>query len=194
MFPGNWTHNLLRYWRNALPLSHTGTHCSGCFSVWPCSLGLGLGWDAPCGLSFHFVTYSSPRLIIKRERNNWQITCVSCDRLWWISSLNISVCDCMRVNTHNVTRCSVYTEGFILSAKVRFCTNYYYLFCIMSGFQYKYLNILKSRYIYFNVELLAGIFIYLLKILKIFFVFMNIFFLTQLAYIMFFICIYLYTC
>ncbi len=26
VFPGNRTHNLLRYWRNALPLSHTGTH------------------------------------------------------------------------------------------------------------------------------------------------------------------------
>ncbi len=25
VFPGNWTHNLLRYWRNALPLSHTRT-------------------------------------------------------------------------------------------------------------------------------------------------------------------------
>ncbi len=25
VFPGNWTHNLLRYWRIALPLSHTGT-------------------------------------------------------------------------------------------------------------------------------------------------------------------------
>ncbi len=24
VFPGNWTHNLLRCWRNALPLSHTG--------------------------------------------------------------------------------------------------------------------------------------------------------------------------
>ncbi len=29
VFPGNRTHNLLRCWRNALPLSHTGTllHC-----------------------------------------------------------------------------------------------------------------------------------------------------------------------
>ncbi len=26
VFPGNRTHNLLRSWRNALPLSHTGTH------------------------------------------------------------------------------------------------------------------------------------------------------------------------
>ncbi len=26
VFPGNRTHNLLRCWRNALPLSHTGTH------------------------------------------------------------------------------------------------------------------------------------------------------------------------
>ncbi len=26
VFPGNQTHNLLRCWRNALPLSHTGTH------------------------------------------------------------------------------------------------------------------------------------------------------------------------
>ncbi len=25
VFPGNRTHNLLRSWRNALPLSHTGT-------------------------------------------------------------------------------------------------------------------------------------------------------------------------
>ncbi len=25
VFPGNWTHNLLHCWRNALPLSHTGT-------------------------------------------------------------------------------------------------------------------------------------------------------------------------
>ncbi len=25
VFPGNWTHSLLRCWRNALPLSHTGT-------------------------------------------------------------------------------------------------------------------------------------------------------------------------
>ncbi len=28
-FPGNRTHNLLRCWRNALPLNHTGTH------IWP---------------------------------------------------------------------------------------------------------------------------------------------------------------
>ncbi len=27
VFPGNRTHNLLRCWRNALPLSHTGTLC-----------------------------------------------------------------------------------------------------------------------------------------------------------------------
>ncbi len=26
VFPGNRTNNLLRNWRNALPLSHTGTH------------------------------------------------------------------------------------------------------------------------------------------------------------------------
>ncbi len=26
VFPGTRTHNLLRSWRNALPLSHTGTH------------------------------------------------------------------------------------------------------------------------------------------------------------------------
>ncbi len=29
VFPGNQTHNLLRNWRNALPLSHTGTHKTG---------------------------------------------------------------------------------------------------------------------------------------------------------------------
>ncbi len=28
VFPGNRTHNLLSCWRNALPLSHTGTSCS----------------------------------------------------------------------------------------------------------------------------------------------------------------------
>ncbi len=28
VFPGNWTHNLLRNWCNALPLSHTGTLCT----------------------------------------------------------------------------------------------------------------------------------------------------------------------
>ncbi len=31
VFPGNRTHNLLRCWRNALPLSHTGIRHSNCF-------------------------------------------------------------------------------------------------------------------------------------------------------------------
>ncbi len=32
VFPGNWTHNLLRCWRNALPLSHRNTY--RVFSLW----------------------------------------------------------------------------------------------------------------------------------------------------------------
>ncbi len=31
VFPGNRTHNLLRSWRNALPLNHTGTHIFNSF-------------------------------------------------------------------------------------------------------------------------------------------------------------------
>ncbi len=36
VFPENRTHNLLRCWRNALPLNHTGTYCVeyGICSVW----------------------------------------------------------------------------------------------------------------------------------------------------------------
>ncbi len=32
VFPGNRTHNLLRCWRNALPLSHTGTNIMASFT------------------------------------------------------------------------------------------------------------------------------------------------------------------
>ncbi len=44
VFPGNQTHNLLRCWRNALPLSHTETRFPRCPWPWPESRDPGNNW------------------------------------------------------------------------------------------------------------------------------------------------------
>ncbi len=44
VFPGNRTHNLLRCWRNALPLSHTGTRFPRCPWPWAESRDPGNNW------------------------------------------------------------------------------------------------------------------------------------------------------